>query len=393
MMVAEVLEGKELAEIARSLKNTNKKVQLIYAFNGTGKTRLSREFKELIAPKNYDVDGLNELARDKILYYNAFTEDLFYWDNDLELDNEIKLKIQSNSFTDWVFVEQGQEQNIIHHFQRYTSTKLTPKFNAQYSKTINNLDKEEVVNVKAFSEVTFSFAHGNESFDEKIKISKGEESNFIWSVFYSLLDSVIEVLNVVDPSERETNQFNQLEYIFIDDPVSSLDDNHLIQLAVDLAGLITKSKSDLKFIITTHNPLFYNVIFNELKTKTGYILRKQESGLFELEEKKGDSNTSFSYHLYLKKVIEEAIVNGTIEKYHFMLLRNLYEKTSSFLGYQKWSDLLPDDKTTYLNRIIQFTSHSTLSTETVVEPSDPEKNIVKYLLNHLVQNYHFWQGE
>ena len=27
------------------------KVQLIYAFNGTGKTRLSREFKQLIAPK------------------------------------------------------------------------------------------------------------------------------------------------------------------------------------------------------------------------------------------------------------------------------------------------------------------------------------------------------
>ena len=27
------------------------KVQLIYAFNGTGKTRLSREFKQLVAPK------------------------------------------------------------------------------------------------------------------------------------------------------------------------------------------------------------------------------------------------------------------------------------------------------------------------------------------------------
>ena len=27
------------------------KVQLIYAFNGTGKTRLSREFKELLSPK------------------------------------------------------------------------------------------------------------------------------------------------------------------------------------------------------------------------------------------------------------------------------------------------------------------------------------------------------
>ncbi|HBT5574473.1 TPA: anticodon nuclease, partial [Klebsiella pneumoniae] len=43
-----------LTQIAQELIATNKKVQLIYAFNGTGKTRLSREFKELIAPKNID---------------------------------------------------------------------------------------------------------------------------------------------------------------------------------------------------------------------------------------------------------------------------------------------------------------------------------------------------
>lgn len=37
--------GQTLTEIAQTLKDANKKVQLIYAFNGTGKTRLSREFK------------------------------------------------------------------------------------------------------------------------------------------------------------------------------------------------------------------------------------------------------------------------------------------------------------------------------------------------------------
>ena len=56
------------------------KVQLIYAFNGTGKTRLSREFKQLIAPKadSDDEASMPELSRKKILYYSAFTEDLFY---------------------------------------------------------------------------------------------------------------------------------------------------------------------------------------------------------------------------------------------------------------------------------------------------------------------------
>ena len=43
--------GKTLTEIAQTLKDTDKKVQVICAFNGVGKTRLSREVKELVAPK------------------------------------------------------------------------------------------------------------------------------------------------------------------------------------------------------------------------------------------------------------------------------------------------------------------------------------------------------
>jgi hypothetical protein len=93
----------------------------------------------------------------------------------------------------------------------------------------------------------------------------------------------------------------------------------------------------------------------------------------------------------LKQTLEKAIAENTVQKYHFTLLRNLYEKTASFLGYPKWSELLPDDKQAYLNRIIQFTSHSTLSNEVVAEPSGPEKNTVVFLLNHLVSNYGFWQ--
>ena len=40
-----------------------------------------------------------------------------------------------------------------------------------------------------------------------MKISKGEESNFIWSVFYTLLEQVIGILNVAEPAERETDSF------------------------------------------------------------------------------------------------------------------------------------------------------------------------------------------
>ena len=366
------------------------KVQLIYAFNGSGKTRLSREFKELIAPKNtnHDTRDETELSRNKILYYNAFTEDLFYWDNDLEQDTEPKLKIQPNSFTDWVLKDQGQDRNIITNFQRYANETLTPRFNEEYIR--KGKDDNKII-VKAFSEVTFSLERGDDTHSGDLKISKGEESNFIWSIFYTLLDQVINILNIPDPDNRETDQFNQLEYVFIDDPVSSLDENHLIELAVNLAGLIKSSQSALKFIVTTHSPLFYNVLYNELKNKTCYLLERFEDGTFALTEKQGDSNKSFSYHLYLRQTLERAIADNQVQRYHFTLLRNLYEKTASFLGYPKWSDLLPDDKQTYLNRIIQFTSHSTLSNEAVAEPTIQEKQTVKFLLDNLLKNYGYWQ--
>lgn len=368
--------SKTLTEIAQQLKDANKRVQLIYAFNGTGKTRLSREFKQLISPKADSEDlQSSDLVAKKILYYSAFTEDLFYWDNDLEQDAEPKLIIQPNSFTKWALEEQGQDQSITATFQHYTSEKLTPHFSPD------------------FSTVSFSFERGNNQQEPNIKISKGEESNFIWSVFNALLEQLISELNTAEVANRSTDAFNNLEYVFIDDPVSSLDENHLIELAVNLAGLIKSSQSDLKFIVTTHSPLFYNVLFNELNSKVCYMLERFDDGTFSLTEKHGDSNKSFSYHLYLKQTIEQAIVENKVEKYHFTLLRNLYEKTASFLGYPKWSELLPDDKQLYLSRIINFTSHSTLSNEAVAQPTPAEKATVRLLLDHLKNNHGFWQQE
>jgi len=387
--------GNTLEKIAQHLQKSTKKVQLIYAFNGVGKTRLSREFKELVSPVAEDDDNPedSELSQKNILYYSAFTEDLFYWDNDLIDDAVRKLKIHPNAFTNWVFVEQGQDQNVIGNFQHYTNNNLTPQFNEEYTTQDKNGQESTI---KAFSEVTFSLERGGDDNIDNLKISKGEESNFIWSIFYSLIEQVVSVLNVVEVDERETDKFNQLKYVFIDDPVTSLDENHLIELAVNLAQLIKNSDftdgRGIKFIITTHNALFYNVLFNECnlkKRKGSYMLTKEEDGAFELKKKEGDSNQSFSYHLHIKQIIEQAIKENAIEKYHFMLLRNLYEKTANFLGYPKWKKLLPDDnREGYYNRIIQFTSHSTLSNETVAQPTAPEKQTVKLLLEHL--NTKFW---
>ena len=235
--------SKKLEDIAKQLNDTNKKVQLIYAFNGSGKTRLSRVFKDLVAPKRNDGDDEAELSRNKVLYYSAFTEDLFYWDNDLEADSEPKLKIQPNTFTDWLISllkELGEDGNIAANFQRYTGSNANPVFNEEYKKKAKDFNGKEVeIAVPAFLEIVFQVAtrlpegvqSGADSLDHEqpviqgqyknIKISKGEESNFIWSVFFTLLQQVVSTLDEPKVENRVTHKFNNLEYVFIDDPVSS----------------------------------------------------------------------------------------------------------------------------------------------------------------------------
>ncbi|RPF11561.1 AAA family ATPase [Vibrio crassostreae] len=394
--------GKSLNEIAQDLKNQDpakpvKKVQLIYAFNGTGKTRLSREFKELLeADIDTGDDDTEALSSKNILYYNAFTEDLFYWDNDLNGDEDRKLKIHPNAFTKWVLEDQGQGPAIIDHFKRLTNSTVEPLFNSEY--TTKGHNDQDIV-VKAFSEVSFSQGSGEQTITN-IKISKGEESNLIWSIFYSLLEQVIEELNTPEPEDRSTNDFDNLTNVFIDDPVSSLDENHLIELAVDLAELIRSNQSELKFIITTHNPLFFNVLFNELNSDDkdsgykkkwfkNYRLDKEADGTFLLEEQPKDS--AFSYHLHLKSELEKAIETGALGKYHFNYLRNILEKTTIFLGYKRWGELLPQagdgNANPYEARIMNLRSHSKYAGEEMVALTDDEKRVLTRLIRHLDKIY------
>ena len=66
-------------EIAEQLKLSKQPIVLIYAFNSTGKTKLSVEYKNITKKENGKHFGV---------YYNAYSEDLFRWDNDEENGNE-----------------------------------------------------------------------------------------------------------------------------------------------------------------------------------------------------------------------------------------------------------------------------------------------------------------
>jgi wobble nucleotide-excising tRNase len=376
-----------LTEIAQLLKDSPKKVQLIYAFNGTGKTRLSRKFRLLVDPKETaEVQEEQEAPGIKVMYYNAFTEDLFYWDNDLDADTNRKLIIRPNNFTNFAMKflkDEGQDRNIASNFQYYTGSTITPLISDD------------------FSEVIFSVASGGDDSLNNIKISKGEESNFIWCVFYSLLQQVVDIRNTVDIEERSTQLFNDLEYIFIDDPVSSLDDSHLIELAVNIATLIKKNQSEIKFIITTHNPLFYNVIYNELNNKDSrynykpkfekYLLEKLDDGTLLLTSNVNDS--PFSYHMHLLSILKEVAVSDNIEKYHFNLLRNILEKTATFLGHKHWGNLITKtelgDKEPYVKRILNVSSHSKHSGEETNIITTGDKLMFKRLVKEISSTYQF----
>ena len=72
-----------------------------------------------------------------------------------------------------------------------------------------------------------------------------------------------------------------------------------------------------------------------------------------------------------------------------MLLRNLYEKTANFLDYPQWSDLLPDDKITYYNRIINLCSHGKHSGEETSIVDNNDKRVLGYLVREIKNIYHF----
>lgn len=359
---------------------SDKKVQLIYAFNGVGKTRLSGEFKQLVRQQRTAEDNGEDVAEQyaKILYYNAFTEDLFYWDNDLENDIERKLIIRPNGFTEWILKDEGQENNIAGLFSHYTNSKLMPSFSPDYT------------------EVTFSIPGVTPSCDN-VKISKSEESSFIWCIFYSMLELVIEQLNT-EQDNRSTDRFNQLKYIFIDDPVTSLDENHLIELAVSLVQLIKSSPKALQFIISTHNPLFYNVLLNEFQLKDAeknyspkqskhYRLDKTDNDSYLLVELKAE--LPFAYHLYILSKIKEAINTNQIERYHFSLFRNILEKLAVFLGHNAWGSLLKEDVRQFQSRLINITSHSRVSNIESAEVSPEDKENIKKLFEFIITKFCF----
>lgn len=342
-----------------SSSNSRKNIIALYAFNATGKTRLAN----ILGGSDCE-DEDDEII--KSLYYSVFLEDIFNWDN----ENYVLL-FDSNNWIIKLVRDQGLENDIVNNFKYITNSKLEPLFD--FTK----------------GEVSFSIASGDEQNESNIKISRGEESVLIWSVFYTVLESVIEDLNT-EESDRTTTEFNKIEYIIIDDPVSSIDDTKIISIAIMLAKAIRSCKNNnIKFLITTHHALFYNVILNSFK-------KEKQSGVFESYSLLKDSgvlklsrqnDSPFGYHLILKETLKNAILQNNIERYHFNLFRGLLEKTSSFLGYQSWGQCVSGDKKDEFIRLINLYSHNKISELEPRHLSEEEIEIFKETFNKFTEKY------
>ncbi|GAB4384368.1 hypothetical protein [Albidovulum sp.] len=346
------------AHLREEIEAKNKKATLIFAHNGTGKTRLSMEFKEL--GKERDEDG--EVTARDTLYFNAFTEDLFSWDNDLENDRERVLRMN----TDSAFFEGLAELEMENRIRPLLHRHCDFKFQIDYG-----------AGTVMFWRETEKDADGNDV-PLPIKVSRGEENLFIWCFFLAVAQLAMDGQEAYD----------WVQYLFIDDPISSLDENNAIAVAAHLARML-KDQDRLKAVVSSHHTLFFNVLCNELSRAQKYYLSR-EGQAWQLRD---TGQTPRFYHVAMLKELHAAAQSGQLYTYHFTILRSIMEKTATFHGYNHVGDVMkrdPDDEDGTLHfRYVQLLSHGGYSLFEPAEMMEENKQIFRKILTNFMNDYRF----
>lgn len=342
-----------LDELARHLRDgLEKRYVLIFAFNGTGKTRLSMAFKDL---------GKQGDERDT-LYFNAFTEDLFTWDNDLEGDAQRVLSMNTNSrFFDGL-QSLEMENRIRPLLRRYVDFDFKIDYDegeVKFVREVQTGERTETV--------------------EHIKVSRGEENIFVWCFFLAVAELA------VDTQEA----YAWVKFIYIDDPISSLDDNNAIAVASHLAQLLKNASGQIRTVISTHHHLFFNVMCNELGKAAHYFLSK-EADCFRLAD---TGDTPHYHHVALLKQLHDVAESGEIYTYHFNILRGILERTATFHGFRNFSACIRqdnDDADGILHaRLINVLSHGNYSLYEPQEMLPENKRHFRKILQDFMSNYRF----
>lgn len=193
-----------------------------------------------------------------------------------------------------------------------------------------------------------------------------------------------------DEESRTTERFNNLKYVIIDDPISSIDDSKIIMMATNLIDIINRDNNNLRFLIMTHHALFYSVLVNKLKRDNNYALApyvlKKINNYYRLDEQK---ETPFGYHLMVKEEIEKAIMENRLQKYHCNLIRSLLEKTATFLGYENWEECITsEDKDKFIN-IINIYSHGRLDDLEYKDIPEDQRKIIISFFSKFIEDYNW----
>lgn len=360
---------------------------VLYAYNGTGKTRVSMAFKEvgkkaLSRPMTCEdhVEQplvIEDFERDT-LYFNAFTEDLFNWDNDLEHDAQRVLRINQDSrFFDGLR-ELEMETRIKSMLDRYADFG----FKIDYDNWTVHFNRDVVVKKRGQDTVETI---------EHIKVSRGEENVFIWCFFLAIVQLVID--------KQEGSAYDWVKYIYIDDPISSLDDNNAIAVAVDLVKLLKQIQGNVKVVISSHHSLFFNVLTNEFKRglregqfKKYFLTRPSNRGVpmtdqYQLQD---TGDTPFFYHVSMLKELKSATGSGKLYTYHFNMMRSIMEKTASFFGQKDFSFCIKglENEAVFL-RALNLLSHGGYSLFEPQEMLQDNKDLFTKIFNQFLERFEF----
>jgi wobble nucleotide-excising tRNase len=326
----------DLPALAQHLRDEleAKKSVLIYAYNGTGKTRLSTAFKGL----GKVVNDEGETTAQDTLYFNAFTEDLFFWDNDLANDLSRVLKINSTSRFFAGLGELEMDNRIRPLLNRYADFDFridTTEWTVRFSRVVETAGTTATI--------------------EDIKISRGEENIFIWCFFLAIVQLALD----------EAEAYKWVKYVYIDDPISSMDESNAVMVAHHLAQMLKDAPSRIRVVVSSHHVLFFNVLCNAMKKPRMYFLARQRqpgSQTFKVQE---TNSTPFLYHLASLVEMHQAQKSGALYTHHFNMLRRVMEQAAAFFGYAKWHDCIKpevdDPNQTLYKRVIDLMSHGDYS--------------------------------
>jgi hypothetical protein len=201
------------------------------------------------------------------------------------------------------------------------------------------------------------------------------------------------------------------KYLYIDDPISSLDDNNAISVACDLAKLLrraaTRKNTDgapapIKVIFSSHHSLFFNVMCNEvgrridgeprISRKRYFLHRPGGDGTYTLQP---TDDTPFFHHVATLAELQRAAdpKKGKLYTFHFNALRSVMEKTASFFGHPSIAFCLKaldnEEDRALFNRALNLLSHGAYAIHEPTEMGEDNKALFRRILMAFIQEFEF----